>query len=196
MITLGSGINHFTNESISAMRTKRIFRQGHIKMMNLPLILIFLLFVTTLNAQNPTDFSGKWQFDKVKSIPDQIEPEYDGTIVLEITQNDKTITFSETFIHIDRPDLKTATVTYKLNGKEFITKSSVGTNKNSAKWSPDKKVLTITNFDKQKLKGVMQDFLVKDTYKLSDDGKILTIERYRNNPVTGETNAKKVYQKK
>lgn len=178
------------------MRTRRLIRQEHIKMMNLSLIFIFLLTSMTLIAQNPTNFAGKWQFDKLNSIPDQIEPDYDGTIIMEITQNATTISFDEIYIHTGRDDWKTATETYKLDGKEQITNSSVGTNKKSAKWSPDKKILTIKNLDKQKLKGVLQDFLVTDTYQLSDDGKTLTIERYRNNPVTGESNAKKVYLKK
>lgn len=178
------------------MKTKQLFRQGHLITMNLPIILIFLLTTVVLNAQNPTNFSGRWQFDKLKSIPDQIEPDYEGTIIMEITQDASTITFGETFIHPDRPDWKTATETYRLDGKEQVTKSGVGTNKNSAKWSPDKKILIITNLDRQESKGVMQDFLVTDSYQLSDDGKVLTIERYRKNPVTGETNAKKIYQKK
>jgi hypothetical protein len=42
----------------------------------------------------------------------------------------------------------------------------------------------------------LQDFIVADTYSLSADGKTLTIERYRKNPVTGEAKAKKVYLKK
>lgn len=178
------------------MRTKQLFRQKHIKLMELSLILIFLLNTLALKAQNPTNFSGKWQFDKLNSIPDQIEPDYDGSIIIEITQNATTISFDEIYIHPERADWKTATESYNLDGKEQITNSSVGTNKKLAKWSLDKKVLTITNLDKQKLKGVIQDFVVTDTYQLSDDGKILTIERYRNNPVTGETNAKKIYQKK
>jgi hypothetical protein len=196
MIILDSEISHYTNESISPMKTTQLFRQDHIRMMNLSIILMLLLSSMALKAQNPTDFSGKWQFDKIKSIPDQIEPDYEGTIIMEITQDAATITFGETYIHPDRPDWKTAIESYNLDGKEQTTKSNVGSNKHSAKWSQDNKVLTITNLDKQKLKGVLQDFLVTDSYYLSDDGKTLTIERYRKNPVTGETNAKKVYLKK
>ncbi len=43
---------------------------------------------------------------------------------------------------------------YKLYGKEQVTKHDVGTNKNSAKWSTDKKALTISNLDIQSLNGV------------------------------------------
>lgn len=171
------------------MRPKQFFK-------HVPFILILLLLSINIKAQSPTNFSGKWQFDKAKSIIDKLEPDYDGTIVLVVTQNPTTISFSEIYTHPDRPEWKTAADSYKLDGKEQIKKSDIGTSKSSAKWSEDKKVLTITNLDTQKLKGVLQDFLIVDTYNLSDDGKTLTIERYRKNPVTGETKAKKVYLKK
>ena len=166
-------------------------------MVSAKVAIIFLLFLssTTLNAQTPTNYSGKWQFNRTKSILDKIEPDYDGTIILEIVQNSDSITFGEIYIRPGSPDWKTATESYNLNGKEKITKSGVGTNKNSATWSEDKKVLTITNTDTQKLKGVLQDFFVRDSYILSDDGLTLTIERYQKNPVTGETKVKKVYSK-
>jgi len=157
---------------------------------------MLLLSSVALKAQAPTNFSGKWQYEKAKSVVDKFEPEFDGTIILEITQNAATISFAEVYKREGSADWKTAVESYKLDGKEQITKHDVGTNKYSAKWSADKKVLTITNTDTQKLKGVLQDFLVIDTYSLSADGKTLTIERYRKNPVTGETKAKKVYSKK
>lgn len=178
------------------MKPNRLFGQMHRVMINVSLIFMLLLTSMTSNAQTPTNFSGKWQFDKTKSTSDKVEMNYDGTIILEITQDADTISFSEIYISTGNPDWKTAVETYKLDGKEQITKHEVGTNKNSAKWSQDKKVLTITNLDTQELKGVLQDFLVADTYQLSEDGKILTIERYRKNPVTGETKAWKVYGKK
>ena len=178
------------------MRPNRFYIQGHIVINNVSLILMFLLFSMTLIAQTPRNFSGKWQFDKTKSILDKVEPNYDGTVVLEINQNSTTITFSEIYIRSGSPDWKTAADSYKLDGKEHVRKYNVGTNKNSVKWSKDKKILTITNIDTQTLDGVTQEFLVTDSYKLSDDGKTLTIERYRKNPITGEIKAKKVYLKK
>jgi hypothetical protein len=177
------------------MRQYRFFSQCHFLLGSLSLILVFILSTLALKAQTPTNYSGKWQFDKAKSTPDKIEPDYDGTIILIITQNSTTITSSEIYKHPERSDWETAKDLYQLNGKEQVRKSSVGTNKRLAKWSEDKKVLSITNLDTQTLKGVLQDFLVIDTYKLSEDGKILTIERYRKNPVNGETNAQKVYNK-
>jgi len=149
-----------------------------------------------LMAQAPTNFSGKWQYDKSKSVVDKLDPKFDGTIILEVTQNATSISFAEIYKRQGAADWKTSADTYTLDGKEKVTKSDIGTSKKTAKWSADKKVLTITNIDTQTLNGVLQDFIVIDTYSLSTDGKILTIERYNKNPVTGETKAKKVYSKK
>ena len=115
---------------------------------------------------------------------------------MEVIQNAATISFTETYKRAGTKDWKTAADIYKLDGKEQITETEIGTSKKTAKWSADKKVLTITNIETQTLDGVLRDFLVKDSYKLDDNGKMLIIERYRKNPVTGETNAKKVYIKK
>lgn len=173
------------------MKPNYLFKQGHVL-----LVIILLISTISLKAQAPTNFSGKWQYEKAKSVVDKLEPNFDGAIILEITQNAATISFAEIYKREGSADWKTAAETYKLDGKEQVTKHDVGTNKYSASWSADKKVLTITNIDTQTLKGVLQDFIVIDTYSLSADGKTLTIERYRKNPVTGETKAKKVYSKK
>ena len=160
------------------------------------LLLMLLISSISLKAQTPTNFSGKWQYEKAKSIVDKLEPDFDGVIILEITQNAASISFAEIYKRQGAADWKTSADTYTLDGKEKVTKSDIGTSKKTAKWSSDKKVLTITNIDTQTLNGVLQDFIVTDTYSLSTDGKTLTIERYNKNPVTGETKAKKVYSKK
>jgi hypothetical protein len=149
-----------------------------------------------LKAQTPTNFSGKWEFDKTKSSPGFVESNYDGTVIMQIIQNSSTIKFYDTYIHPDRSDFKTSADSYTLDGKEKIEKSDIGTTKKSTKWSLDKKVLTITNFDTQPLDGVAQDFLLVDSLKLSDNKLTLTIVRYSKNPVTGETTTNKVYNKK
>ncbi|MHC1704516.1 MAG: hypothetical protein AB9846_11460 [Tenuifilaceae bacterium] len=178
------------------MKHNQLFRYGFIEIIRVSIIFVFLLTSITLYAQTPTNYSGKWEFDKTNSILDRVEPNYEGTIILEITQNATTITFIEVYKQPGSPDFKSAPESYKLDGKEQIKTSDIGTNKNSAKWSADKRVLTITNTDTQTLDGALKDFIVIDNYKLSDDKKTLTIERYRKNPVTGETKSKKVYVKK
>jgi hypothetical protein len=178
------------------MRPNRLFKQKYIGIVNISFIFMCIFSSITVKAQTPADFSGKWEFDKTKSDPGFVESKYDGIVIRQITQNSTTIKFSDTYIHPDRPDFKTAAESYTLDGKEKIEKHSVGTSKKSAKWSQDKKILVITNFDTQTLKGVSKDFLVVDSLKLSDNKFILTVVRYSKNPVTGETTTNKVYNKK
>lgn len=178
------------------MRPNRIFRNGHIVAINVSLIVVLLLSSMALNTQKPANFSGSWQFDKAKSDLDKLESGYTGNVILKITQTATTIAFSEIYKQQGSQDWETAIESYNLDGKERTsTHKDIGTNKKSAKWSDDKQSLTITNIDTQSLKGVLQDFTVIDKYTLSADGKTLTIERYRKNPVTGESKAKKIYSK-
>ena len=168
---------------------------------NRPLITMLLIFTFLFlsipsHAQTSTNFAGKWIFDKTKSSADLLESTYEGTVVMQITQNSATIAFSDTWSKPGEKDFKTSADTYYLDGKERVTKHDIGTERRTATWSQDRKVLTIANRDTQKLKGVPQDFLVTDTYTLSDNGRILTIDRYSRNPVKGESNAKKVYSRK
>ena len=160
--------------------------------------LLFLLFTvlsqTVITAQ--TNFSGNWEFDKTQSSGDLTELTYDGTVIMHVSQKLSVLNVGETWKNKDNPDFNTADDTYNLDGKEQTTKSDFGTQKKTARWSADKKILTISITDIQELNGKMQEFLVEDTYKLSDDKKTLTVERYSKNPVTGETRAKKVYRKK
>lgn len=165
-------------------------------MLNASLILMLLFSGLTLRAQTPTNFAGKWEFDKSESSPGLLESTYEGTVIRQISQNSSTITFAEIWKKPGEKDFRTANEVYKLDGKEKVEKHNVGTSRQSAKWSQDKRILTIRNLDTQSLKGVLQDFLTEDSYTLSDNGRTLTIERYSKNPVTGETRTKKVYKKK
>lgn len=155
-----------------------------------------LMSAAPVLAQAPANFAGQWQYDKAGSSPDTLQPAFDGTVILRITQTASTIAFSEIYKQKGSPDFTTAPGTYSLDGKERVTKGQTGISKESAKWSPDKKVLTITSLETQTLRGVAQDFLVVDSYTLADNGRTLTLERYSKNPVTGEGRAKKLYRKK
>ena len=51
------------------MRPNRLFKLEHIAIINASFTILFLLPAMTLKAQTPTNFSGKWEFDKAKSSP-------------------------------------------------------------------------------------------------------------------------------
>jgi hypothetical protein len=166
------------------------------RIIRLFVILGCFISTATLYSQTPANFSGQWLYEKARSSPDTLEPKFDGTVILQIAQNASSIAFSEIYKQAGSPDFKTAADTYSLDGKEKIRKGNMGTSKKSAKWSQDKKVLTITNLETQTLEGVTQDFLRVESLKLSDDGRTLMLERYDKNPVTGEGRVKKLYSKK
>jgi len=178
------------------MKPNRLFTQKYIGIVTVSIMIMLIFSGMNVQAQTPTNFSGNWEFDKAKSDSGFVESKYDGTVTRQVIQNSSVIKYNSTYIHPGRQDFHTAFESYTLDGKEKVEKHSVGTSKKSAAWSQDKKILTITNLDVQKVKGVLQNFLVVDSLKLSEDKQILTIVGYSKNPVRGETTAKKFYSKK
>ena len=162
------------------------------------MLISFLLVISPdLNAQTPTDFSGKWEFDKVLS--DQTETgdaSFDGTIILEIKQNATTITFTNTFLLPGREDFVMQPDSYFLDGKVTTDNSGSGPAKKSAKWSQDKKNLTTSLIMTDSIDGVAMEFLTANTFKLSDGGKTLIIEELNKSGLNGAKTIKKVYKKK
>jgi hypothetical protein len=173
-----------------------MYKAQNKKAMVITLLSLLLLHGSIVKSQTPPDFSGKWQFNKAKSSPEQVESDYPGTIIRQITQTPTTISINDTYKQTGSKDWTTADEKYNLDGKEQTSKSDRGTNKKSTKWSQDKKTLSITNIDTQSTKGKEQAFMVTHSYKLSNDGKTLTIECYSKNPVTGETTKQKIYERK
>jgi hypothetical protein len=178
------------------MRQKWLFRPGHTAIVNVSLVLVFLLSSVALKDQSQTNLSGKWEFDKTESSPGTVHSKYDGTVTRKITQNSSTITYCDIYTRKGSNDWKTADELFRLDGKEQIKKDGANSRKKSAKWSQDKKVLTLTYRETYTEEGISKELLVAESYKLSDDGKTLTIETYSKNQVTGETKTKSVYQKK
>jgi hypothetical protein len=154
------------------------------------LILSMLLFASILNAQTPTNYSGKWTFDKSQSKPGEGGSFLMSEGILDITQDANSVTListtkqkgSDDIIHTDK---------YTLDGKESIEKGDPFTTKKMAKWSDDKKILTITTI----MTYNSVDYRTDDTYSLTDNGKTLTVTSASKNP-TGERKIISVYLKK
>jgi len=162
------------------------------------LVFVFALcFVTSgLCAQNAADFSGKWEYDKTKSTPGTMEANYEGKLVRQISQNPAVFSYADIYIRPGSPEWKTSDEIFNLDGKEQILKDDSGTRKKSAKWSPDKKALTLTYIEIYTEGGVSKELLIEEIYNLSGDGKTLTVETFSKNQVTGETRSTKIYHKK
>lgn len=174
------------------MKTKNPFNRKAIGIF----IIGLMLSAVSIKAQSQTNFTGKWELDTLKSKLCRLDLKFEGTIILEIEQNKATIAFDAIYKRKDSEDWKSGVDTYNLDGKEKTTESRVGTEKRKTEWSADKKKLIITVLNIQTREGKTQEYLNKDTYSLSDDGLMLTMESYFNNPITGELNSTKVYHKR
>ena len=145
-----------------------------------------LFFSSALYGQSPVNFSGVWIQDNVKS--DDSYKSFD--VKCTITQTPQTISIIQTFFDKSGAEIVTRESSFTLDGKEKVKKEEAGINKESAKWSADKKVLTtsstITNGP---------DFYgTIVTYSISDNGLVLTVETKDINPM-GQT-VKQIFNKK
>jgi hypothetical protein len=184
-----------TNHQLT-MRPNGFFRSGRVALIGVPLFLMLLVSFIPLKAQTPVNFSGKWEFDKAKSSPGKLDSGFEGILTRQIVQTPSKITYRDIYARKGSKDWSTTDELYNLNGKDITKKDGANSRKWSAKWSQDKKTLTLTYSEIFVEDGVSREFLIAESYALSDDGKTLTIETYSKNHVTGEKTAKSVYHKK
>ena len=177
-------------------------KQNHISgpkgdtIIKVSLILVLLLSALNLQAQTPIVYSGKWEFDKTRSDKDETgDYSFDGIIILEIKQDAATISFANTFKRPGKADFVIEPDSFFLDGRVTTDNGGTGPAKKFVKWSPDKKILTTSYVMTDKIDGVAQDFTTANSYKLSDDGKTLTIEELHKSKLNGENKIKKVYKK-
>jgi hypothetical protein len=179
------------------MKPDKLFRHKSISIVKLSLLSLLLLFSISLNGQLPTNYSGKWEFDKAKSDKDETgDASFNGTIILEIKQNSTEITFISTYTVPGKKAIVIPSGTFFIDGKVTTNNGGTGPAKEFVKWSPDKKILTTNSVMTDSIDGVAQDFLTANTYKLSEDGKTLFIEEFHKSKLNGEKTIKKVYKKK
>ena len=159
MITLDSRISCIINKSVLTMRPNRLFSPGQLAIISASLISMFLLFPTTLKAQTPINFSGKWAYDKAKSSPGTDDAKYPGTIVRQIAQTASTIAYRDIYTQKGSNDWSTLDEVFNLDGKEeidkrdpknIITKFSI--------WSQDNKSLTLSRKLTYIEEGVSKEF--------------------------------------
>jgi len=157
---------------------------------------MFLLMYLPSFAQSSTDFSGNWEFFKAKSSPKSDFSKYDGKIDRHISQTATTLTYFDVYVHPGSKDWKTTDEPFILDGCEHIQKFQSGTIKKITKWSPDKKVLTLTYITVYEEVGTPKEIKIEESYSLSDNGNTLIIDQFMKNQVTGETRHKLVFHKK
>jgi hypothetical protein len=179
------------------MKVHKFPRLRYDAIFSVSIISILLLSSTILKAQSSTNFSGKWEFDKVRSDKEENgDASFDGTIILEIIQNSSTISFANTFILPGKEGIAMQPDSFFVDGRVITDNSGTGPAKKFVKWSQDNKTLTTNMIMTDSIDGVAQDFLVANTYKLSDGGKTLIIKEFHKSKLNGEQTVKKVYSKK
>jgi hypothetical protein len=178
------------------MKSNRIFSPAKFATISLTLIVLFLLFSASLKSQAPVNFSGLWTFDKTKSTAGTNNSDYPGTLTREITQTASSLTYRDIYAKAGTNGYTTPDKVFKFDGKEDTDKSDPNvTLSKSLKWSEDKRSFTISFKTSYIDEGTTKEILINETYKLSDDGKTLTIDEIKKTEM-GEFRTLNVYQKK
>jgi len=148
------------------MNTCKLSRLGNRLNLKLIMVLTVILWTSALYGQKPTDFSGVWIQDNIKS--DDFYKSFNVTCT--ITQTAQKITFKNTFAMPGESETVTRESSFNLDGKEVSKEEQGGINKESAIWSADKKTLTTKS-----TRTVGTDVYGSTmAYSLSADGLVLT----------------------
>jgi hypothetical protein len=149
------------------------------------LVLLSILPVFPLLSQ--VDFSGVWVQDKAKT--DDFYKSFN--IVFTIKQTSTVLNLNEEILSETGEKLIEKAFTFSLDGKEYTEKKDGGINKKSARWSADRKILTLSD-----TRELTPDIMGSHrSFSLSSDGKILTVNTTDANPLTG-LKVKQVFNKK
>jgi hypothetical protein len=143
---------------------------------------VLLLNTIILSAQS--DFSGTWNLDHSKSDP----AFRDYQVTIDVTQTPQTITVVQTLVMKSGEKTAMPPVSYNLDGKEVVKEEQDGTDKLSAKLSPDKKTLTV----KFVRSSNGNDYGSLTIYNLSDDGSVISI---KSSDLKGESPMVQTYNK-
>jgi hypothetical protein len=158
---------------------KLLFKLPIINKQNVKNVLAILSFivVSSLQVNGQVNFSGVWIQDNEKS--DDFYKNFN--ITASINQTDKEISIVSDFFSKDGEKITTMSESFSLDGKETSVEEQGGINRKSAKWSADKKTLTVTN---TRTVGT-EVFGSYIAYTLSANGKVLTLITTDANPLTG-----------
>jgi hypothetical protein len=138
-------------------------------------VFLLLAFITlSLRAQSPVNLSGTWIQDNIKS-----DPACRGfDVTMTITQTDKVIDVKQVFYSKNNKESTTGQYSIIPDGKEVTKEQDGGIDKESAAWSPDKKILT-TKSTRTVGKDVYGSIT---TYSLESNGQVLKIKTADINP--------------
>ena len=151
------------------------------------LFVFLLLFCSSGSyAQSTVNFSGSWMQDPAKS--DDFYKSFE--VKYTITQTLQTFTVKQTFSDKSGKEIVTRDYSFTLDGKVTSMKKESGIEKELALWSSDKKILTT----KSTITYGNQDVGFTETYSLSDNGLVLTVQK--SDIIPGALSVKLVFNKK
>jgi len=156
----------------------------------IPVLSLFLLSITSFASSGNANYSGEWKLDKEKSdLSDS--PLYLSKI--KITQEENSLQTTRTYMNQNGEQYPFDEV-ITVDGEEREIMIYEMKRRTSARWSEDGKSLLIKSITKYYGDSGEEEFSIKETVSLNDEGTILSIA-YTTNSVYGENTGTYFYSK-
>ena len=153
-----------------------------------------ILCMTTSGLFAQTNFSGTWAFNESKSNFGESQFRFAATSMV-VTQDANTLTVESTMPGRDGAEMKTS-AKYTLDGKVSENPMFNSTRKSTVTWSADKSSLIIASTMTLDMGGETREMKSTETWKLSEGGKLLSVESVRPGRDGGEMKTMAAYDKK
>jgi hypothetical protein len=150
--------------------------------------------MTTSGLFAQTNFAGTWAFNDSKSNFGDSQFRFAATSMI-VTQDANTLAVESTMPGRDGEEMKTS-AKYTLDGKVSENPMFNTTRKSTVTWSADKSSLIISSTMTFDMNGETREMKSTETWKLSDGGKLLSIESVRPGRDGGEMKTTAAYDKK
>ena len=167
------------------------FWRNPVRVLTIAVLVSFSVNMNLFAQKGKVDFSGEWSFNESKS--DMGEGRFQTSLKLTIKQEGNNLTIERLQKGRDGQERK-STQELTLDGKESEYTAGRGTRKSTVTWSDDGLALTVKStmvFDRD---GETMEMKSVEQWKLTDGGKILSIESASSTP-RGERKATMVYDK-
>ena len=158
------------------------------------LLVVAVFCVTTSGLFAQTNFAGSWGFNESKSNFGDSQFRFAATSMV-VTQDANTLAVESVMPGRDGEEMKTS-ARYTLDGKVSENPMFNTTRKSTVTWSADKSSLVIASTMTLDMGGETREMKSTETWKLSDGGKLLSIESVRPGRDGGEMRTTAAYDKK
>lgn len=167
-------------------------KSNTLKFRNILVVAVFCVTTSGLFAQ--TNFVGSWGFNESKSNFGDSQFRFAATSMV-VTQDANTLAVESVMPGRDGEEMKTS-ARYTFDGKVSENPMFNTTRKSTVTWSSDKSSLVIASTMTLDMGGETREMKSTETWKLSDGGKLLSIESVRPGRDGGEMRTTAAYDKK